>query len=126
EPMPEPAVTQPAAADESARRSRPRAEDVPTRLPVAFWERIKILLLLVGVWGVLLVAAKGDNPLLTWPDAVNQQLRQAWIWLALGGAELLRQFHYLICEHSAGYNQFWSRRIFGRWNKRIEHTNDWN
>ena len=61
-------VTEGSQEADEHRRSRPRAEDVPTRLPVAFWDRIKILFLLILVWGILLVAAKGDNPLLTWPD----------------------------------------------------------
>ena len=42
------------------------------------------------------------------------------------GLEVLRQIHYLICEHSAGYNQFWDTHVVGgRWNPRMDQVNPW-
>ena len=43
----------------------------------------------------------------------------------LAGIELLRQLHYLICEHSAGYNQFWEEHVWGAWNRRVDKMNPW-
>jgi cell division protease FtsH len=106
-------------------QSRQREEDRTTRKPLYLWDRLKILFLLLGGWLVLLWAAMAENPILPFQDAVNQTTRtHAWL-LALAGLELLRQVHYLISEHWAGYHRFWTQRVFGGFNRRVGKMNDW-
>ncbi|HVL80422.1 MAG TPA: AAA family ATPase, partial [Actinomycetota bacterium] len=97
-----------------------------TRRPLAWWDRVKILLLLGGsymflVWGIL-----AADPSLVFAEAM-------WIashdyrWLLwLIGLEAVRQVHYLISERSAGYHHLWSNRIFGGLERRASRMDDWN
>jgi ATP-dependent Zn protease len=105
-------------------------EPVPTRgrtrKPLAWWDRVKILLLVIGAWIVLLWSAMAANPILPLVDAVRDALRARWWILALAGLELLRQVHYLVSERWAAYHAFWTERVFGSWNRRVGRMNDWN
>ena len=86
---------------------------VATRKKLAFWDRIKFLLLLVVVWWILLWSSLAGNPLISFRDALRIQLRAgAWVFVVIG-LEALRQIHFLISEHWAGYNRFWTVRFFG-------------
>jgi cell division protease FtsH len=105
---------------------RPRDEDRRTRKPLPFWDRIKFLLLLTVFWFVLLWSTKSGNPLVTWSDAFRIEVRSgAWV-LVLIGLEALRQIHFLISEHWAGYHYFWTHRVFGG-TERMTHRklSDW-
>jgi cell division protease FtsH len=105
---------------------RPRDEDRRTRKPLAFWDRIKFLLLLTVFWFILLWSTKSGNPLVTWSDAFRIEARAgAWV-LVLIGLEALRQIHFLISEHWAGYHYFWTHRVFGG-TTRVTHRklSDW-
>ena len=106
--------------------SRERDEDRTTRKPLAFFDRVKFLLLLVGLWLVFVWAEVGDNPLLSFRDAADQQMRAKWWMLALAGLELSRQGHFLISEHASSYHMFWSNRVFGAFERRVGRINDWN
>nr|MBA3629586.1 hypothetical protein [Actinomycetota bacterium] len=68
--------------------SRIRDEDRTTRKPMAWWDRIKLIVFLVGAWSLMLWAAMAQNPFLPFNDAVNLTLRsQGWL-LFLAGIEL--------------------------------------
>jgi ATP-dependent Zn protease len=96
-----------------------------TRKRVAPWDRLKILILLLGAFMVLVWSTMAQFAgLISFGDAFAKTVREQWWLLALAGLELLRQIHYLICEHSAGYNQFWVRRIDG-FHRRTGKMNDW-
>jgi cell division protease FtsH len=99
-----------------------------TRKPLAPWDRVKFLLLFTVVWFFLVWARMADNPLLPFVDAVREQLRATWglVVLALAGLEVLRQLHYLVSEHSAGYHRFWTHHFFGGF-ERVTHRrlSDW-
>ncbi len=88
-----------------------------TRKPLSVWDRGKFLLLIVGLFQVL---AWNEylriHPPGSWQDAeVQMAWAQQWlIWL--GAIEVVRQAHFVISEHSAGYNRLWQERIFGGWN----------
>lgn len=88
-------------------------ERAPTRRPLEFWDRIKFLLLIAGLFWFLVWAEMADNPLLAYRDAYNQTLESRWWLVVLFGAELTRQAHYLLAESSAGYHQLWVRAFEG-------------
>jgi ATP-dependent Zn protease len=90
-----------------------------------FWDRVKLILLFVVSWLALFWAALGQfDPQISSADAFRQTMRSyGWI-LVLAGLELIRQIHYLVCEHSAGYYRRWTG-LFSRFERRIGRTNDW-
>src|SRR5262249_4645707 len=99
---------------------RPRDEERLTRKPLPLWDRIKFLVLLTLVWWILVWSAMANNPLVGFSDAVRIEVRAgAWV-LVLLGLELLRQVHFLISEHWAGYHRFWTHTFFGGF-ERLTH-----
>jgi ATP-dependent Zn protease len=120
--------TDPGAAPTSRpeHKSREKDEDRATRKPLDLWDRIKLILLFCGAWLVMLWAAVAQfDPHISARAALNQTLRSyGWI-LALAGLEAIRQSHYLVSEHSARYHRFWTKRVFGRFEKRVGRMNDW-
>ncbi len=106
--------------------SRPRLDELPTRRPSSLWDRVKILLLLVALLAFFVATEIADNPILPVSEAINETLRsRSWL-LVLIGLEVLRQIHYLISERSARYHQFWTKRVFGGWNRYMSRFNAWN
>src|SRR5215831_7722725 len=93
---------------------RPPGPDTKvTRKRMSLWDRIKFLLLLVLFWWVLLWASMAGDPILTFNDALRIQLRAgAWVFVLIG-IEALRQIHFLVSEHWAAYNHFWTVTFFG-------------
>lgn len=96
-----------------------------TRPPAAWWDRIKILVLLLVVWLVLYWGTVAGNPLISLHDGLAAAIDSYWWVLALAGLEVIRQVHYLVSEHSAGYHGFWVR-LFARIEYRTGRMNDWN
>ncbi|MGE5291293.1 MAG: AAA family ATPase [Micromonosporaceae bacterium] len=118
----------PASAPEGLRPpgGRPRDEDRPTRKPLSFWDRIKFLLLLTLVWFILVWSTMANDPLVSFSDALRIQLREGlWVFVLLG-LEALRQAHFLVSEHWAAYHRFWTRSVFGGF-ERVTHRrlSDW-
>ncbi|WP_344974854.1 AAA family ATPase [Streptosporangium fragile] len=93
-----------------------------------FWDRIKFVLILGIIYFVLVWNQMASfEGIITFQDAMALTAREApWIfWLV--GAELLRQIHFFVSERSAGYHRFWTRGVFGgfeRWTHR--RFSDWN
>ncbi len=84
-----------------------------TRARHSLWDRVKFLILLALVWWILVWAAKASSPLVTFNDALRMEIRAgAWVFVLLG-LEVLRQIHFLISEHWAGYHHFWTVTFFG-------------
>jgi ATP-dependent Zn protease len=106
-------------------KSREREEDRTTRKPMIAWDRLKFLILLIALWFFFVLAAMGDNPILSFNDAVDQQIKSKWWILALIGVECLRQIHYMISEHSARYHAYWNEHVFGALDRRTGRMNDW-
>jgi cell division protease FtsH len=105
----------------------PRLEVLPiyeTRKPRSFWLRSRLLILIAAAWGLLFWYALSSDPLLT----VHDGLIQTWnskLWLVvLFAAELVRQIHYIICEHWGAYNHFWADRVFAA-NRPKGRMSDW-
>ena len=104
---------------------RLRDSDRPTRKPLAPWDRLKFLALLVLIWFVLVWSAMANNPLIGFFDAARQQLTlAAWVEVLIG-LEILRQLHFLVSEHWAAYHRLWSRGIFGRADRLAHRLSDW-
>jgi cell division protease FtsH len=105
--------------------SRPRDSERPTRKPLEFWDRVKLIFLFVGAWLVLLWAALAQfDPAISPNEAFNQTMRSYWWLLVLAGLEFVRQVHYLISEHSPRYHQRWTG-FFAAVDKRTGRMNDW-
>jgi cell division protease FtsH len=106
---------------------RPRDEDRRTREPLSLWDRVKFLLLFGLLWLALVWASMADNPLLPFVDAARLQRREsAWV-LVLMGVEAVRQVHFLVSEHWAWYHRFWTKRVFGGFERFSRHRfSDWN
>jgi cell division protease FtsH len=106
---------------------RPRDEDRRTRKPLSLWDRVKFLLLFGLLWLALVWASMADNPLLPFVDAARLQRREsAWV-LVLMGVEAVRQVHFLVSEHWAWYHRFWTKRVFGGFERFSRHRfSDWN
>jgi cell division protease FtsH len=107
-------------------RARPREDDMRTRKRLALWDRVKLLVLLLGLWGLLVWASVAGNPILTVGDALIINSRSNGWLLVLAGIELARQVHYFVSERWASYHQFWTGRIFGGFERRKARLNDWN
>jgi cell division protease FtsH len=110
------------------RESRPRDEERLTRKPQSWWDRIKIVILLVGVWAALLWADIAGNPLLPLSEAFRLAMKNTFRLgiLAVIGLEIIRQIHYVISEHWSRYHLFWANKVFGGLTRRTSRTNDWN
>jgi cell division protease FtsH len=106
-------------------KSRPRDDERTTRKPLPLWDRVKFLLLLTALFWFFVWGAMADNPLLPFVDAVYDEAEAKWWLFLLAGIELLRQLHYLVSEHWAGYHRFWTEKVFGGFNRRTGRMNDW-
>ncbi len=105
---------------------RPRDDDRPTRKPLPIWDRIKFLILLALIWLILAWSAMASNPLIGFKDAARIELRSGfWVFVLLG-LEVLRQLHFLVSEHWAGYHRFWTAKFFGGFERSTHRRlSDW-
>ena len=96
-----------------------------TRMKMMLGDRIKVLVLIALF--ILLSAAylHSSIPIMSFWEALQDQLRAKWWLVGLFGLEVLRQLHYLICERVAGYNQFWEKHVWGAWGRRMDKVNPW-
>ena len=89
--------------------------DPPLRRKMFFYDRIKVFVLLGVFLGLVTSHQKTDIPLMSWGEAVRDQMHAKWWVLVLAGLEVVRQVHNLISEHSTGYHRFWQKKVFGGW-----------
>jgi cell division protease FtsH len=106
---------------------RPKDEDWLTRKPLAFWDRIKFLVLLGLLWFILVWSVMASDPIVGFSDALKIELQTGWWVFVLMGLEVIRQVHFLISEHSRGYHRFWTAMVFGGF-ERMTHRriSDWS
>ncbi len=114
-----------AARPGSAAPGRPRDAERPTRRPLALWDRTKFLVLLGLVWLVLVWSEMASDPIIGFADSARDQLAKGRWVLILIGLEVLRQLHFLVSEHWAGYHRLWSRGIFGSVDRAGRRLSDW-
>ncbi|WP_084960477.1 AAA family ATPase [Thermoactinospora rubra] len=107
--------------------SGPDDQGPETRKSLPLWDRVKFLLLLGVAFLVLTWKTMADfEGIISFPEAMRS-IAGAYQWIFwLIGLELVRQVHFLISEHWAGYHRFWSKGVFGgfdRWTHR--RFSDW-
>ena len=106
----------------------PPPDEPSTRPPLPMWDRVKFVLLFLGVWAILVwntyieIEIVGGGLV----DAAEEQLRDGAIWLFLAWLEVLRQLHYMLSERWAAWHQLWASRVFGAVNRRLAKLDDWN
>jgi cell division protease FtsH len=101
------------------------SRDRKTRKPLFFFDRVKVTLILVVYFAFAVVLKHADIPIMSWEEAIRDQLDAKWWLLVLLALEILRQVHYLIGERSARYNQWWINNVWGRWNGWWDRRNPW-
>ncbi len=108
-------------------KSRPRDDELPTRKPMGEWDRVKILVLLLGTWALVFWTTLAGNPILAVVDAVNQVTASGTgqTLMVLIVLEIVRQVHYIISEHSPAWHQFFKAKVFGRLDRRLGKMNSW-
>ncbi|GAA4229825.1 hypothetical protein GCM10023075_38150 [Streptosporangium album] len=99
-----------------------------TRKRMPFWDRVKFVVILTIIYFILVWNAMASyEGIMSFREAlVVTAVAAPWIFWLLG-AEVLRQVHFFVSERSAGYHRFWTRGVFGgfeRWTHR--RFSDWN
>lgn len=102
-------------------------EDGPPHLrkPMALWDRVKFLLVLVLVFVVLVMFRTTNNPLEPLRAVAGDVAASSWWLVLLFAVEVLRQGHYLLSERSGDWNEYWSEEVFGRFSRFGSGWNDW-
>jgi len=91
-------------------KSRPKDSEREYRTPMHAWDRVRILIFLLGAF-FLLVLADMSAQNVTFRDAFRDQVVLRWWLLVLAGIEVLRQLHYFLQEQSKGYYRFWRNTL---------------
>ena len=96
-----------------------------TRRKLMFWDRARLLVALSAFVALSIAIKHGDIPIMSWGEAVRDQVRaKNWVfWLI--GLEFVHQLHLYISERSVGYHQFWETKIWGVWEARMSKLNPW-
>jgi len=106
-------------------QSRPRDTDRKTRVHLAFYDRVKFLLLFAITFFVLAWASMADNPLLSFSDAISKTANDRKWLLVLVGIEIVRQIHFILAEILAPYHGIWIK-YFAFVNRLLNKLSDWN
>ena len=93
-------------------QSAPTLGPLSVRPRSNFWDRSKILLLLVALWWILLWSSMTNNPIEPFSDAARNQVVSLWWLEVLFGLEILRQANYFVSERSARWHHLWADRVF--------------
>lgn len=105
--------------------AKPDPRESPTRRKLMFFDRVKVFILLGVVLAYSTALKHSQIPIMSWGEAIRDQLGSKWILLVLAGLELLRQIHNFISEKSAGYHGFWMHRVWGGWDRFWSRRSAW-
>ena len=106
--MPSDPATQPKPRFEF--KSRPKDSEREYRTPVHAWDRVRLLVFLLGAFLVLVLADVSASNM-SFRSALQEQVSKRWWLLALAAIEVLRQLHYYLQEQSKGYYRFWKKTL---------------
>jgi cell division protease FtsH len=95
------------------------------RRKLLFFDRAKVLILLLGYVSLAALAEHGEVPFISWGDAFRNQIRAKWWIVSLAVIEAVRQTHYLFSERSGDYHHFWTEKFFGSWERFWSKRNPW-
>ena len=104
---------------------RLRDSDRTTRVHLQLFDRVKFFLLFSLVFVVLIWASMSNNPILTFHDALIDQVNARWWLIVLFGIEAIRQLHFGLAETLAPYHGVWVR-YFAFVERQIGRIGDWN
>lgn len=110
----------------SAFTSRIRDDERPTRKPLEWWDRVKLIVLWAVLYALVFWSTLATNPIIPVADAAYTATFSApGVYLvALIGLELVRQLHFLVAERVPGYHRFW-RQLFERSDRRVMGIRPW-
>ena len=94
------------------------------RKPRSPWLRVRLLILVAGVWGVLFWYGL-TNPLVSIRDGLVMTWNSKWWLTVLFAIELVRQLHYLLSEHWGWWNHLWTDVFFGGLSRRGMGISAW-
>ena len=95
------------------------------RRKMMFYDRAKVTLVLLLLLGFLTAKYHGEIPIISWGEALRNQIAaKSWI-IVLLVIELVRQAHYLAGERSKGWFRFWTEKFFGGWDRFWGRRNPW-
>jgi cell division protease FtsH len=106
--MPSDPATQPRPRFEF--KSRPKDSEREFRTPVHAWDRMRLLIFLLGAFLVLVLADVSASNM-SFRSALQEQVSKRWWLLALAALEVIRQLHYYLQEQSKGYFRFWRNTL---------------
>lgn len=102
-----------------------KAEVKKPRRKLLFFDRAKIIVILAFYLFFSVLLQHSNIAIITWTDALRDQLRsKSWVLLIVG-LEVLRQLHLYLSERSAEYHHFWMDRIWGSWSRFWDKRNPW-
>lgn len=113
------------AIEKDIQPNRLRDSDRKTRVHLALFDRLKFFLLFILVFVILIWASMANDPILTFHDAVTNQINSRWWLITLFGIEALRQIHFGLAETLAPYHGGWVR-YFAFVERQIARIGDWN
>jgi ATP-dependent Zn protease len=90
-----------------------------------FFDRVKVLVIIAAFLLLTTMYKAQQVPIMSFGDAVRDQLRAKWWLLVLAGLEVVRQIHYVISERHAGWHHLWDNRVFGGWERQMSKMNPW-
>ena len=125
-PPPPPPPGMPGPLMTSVHEPDPDDREDKVRRKMGTWDRIKVVVLLGTLFALFTASKHSAIPIMSWGDAIRDQLRAKWWMLALAGIEIVRQLHYLISERSEGWHSFWQRKFFRGWDRKLSKMGPWN
>jgi ATP-dependent Zn protease len=105
--------------------SRPRDSERSTRRRLPWWDRVKWLALLVGLFVFYWWQTLDENPIKAVADGFWETVEDRYWIIVLLAVEVVRQFHFLVAEHWGGYYRFWRNGIFGRVDRQVQAVDPW-